>query len=344
VDEGRFGWDTPVTAVYPAFALGDPVATKRIQMQHLVCACTGLPRQDFEWLYEFNGVTASTELERLHTMKPTTDFGAVYQYSNILAAGGFIAGHAVDPHQELGAAYDDAIRSRVLGPLGMSDTTFSMDTAPALFVELRARIVADVAIIVDGRSHAEDGRCDGEPGILRELIVAEDLAELLGVTLRDLRSGRDVRRARGFARQLREDLFPRFALRRHPRGWRRQHVAVDEPAVQDRDAVADERGVAVESLDHLPARHEGVRHRGALRVHRAPPIRCCSAMFRRTVFANDATLACSRASTSIVPSSSQRTGWLKTRELWNEMGANEPSTRRTNTTSGSGTRSPFCST
>src|SRR6266568_5412253 len=53
VDEGKLTWDTPVIAVMPDFRLGDPETTKQVLIKHLVCACTGLPRQDFEWLFEF---------------------------------------------------------------------------------------------------------------------------------------------------------------------------------------------------------------------------------------------------------------------------------------------------
>ena len=31
--------------------------TRQVLVKHLVCACTGLPRQDFEWLFEFKGAT-----------------------------------------------------------------------------------------------------------------------------------------------------------------------------------------------------------------------------------------------------------------------------------------------
>ena len=56
VDEGKLTWDTPVIAVMPDFKLGDPETTKQVLIKHLVCACTGLPRQDFEWLFEFTDV------------------------------------------------------------------------------------------------------------------------------------------------------------------------------------------------------------------------------------------------------------------------------------------------
>jgi CubicO group peptidase (beta-lactamase class C family) len=130
VDEGHFGWDTPVTKIYPSFKLGDPEITKRVLLKHLVCACTGLPRQDFEWLFTFDRSSPQGQLDVLATMKPTTEFGALFQYSNPLAsAAGYIAARTMKSDGDLGQAYDDVMRDKLFRPLGMSRTTFSFDEA-----------------------------------------------------------------------------------------------------------------------------------------------------------------------------------------------------------------------
>jgi len=130
VDEGRFGWNTPVTQVYPGFRIGDDDVTRRILVKHLVCACTGLPRQDLEWLFTFKRSSPQGQLDVLATMKPTTDFGALFQYSNPLAsAAGYVGARTIKPEGEIGAAYDEVMRDKVLRPLGMSRTTFSFDEA-----------------------------------------------------------------------------------------------------------------------------------------------------------------------------------------------------------------------
>ena len=130
VDEGRFGWDTPVTQLYPRFRIGDAEVTRRIFVKHLVCACTGLPRQDFDWLFTFDRSSPQGQLDVLATMKPTTEFGALFQYSNPLAAAaGYIGARTIKPDGELGQAYDAVMRDKVFGPLGMSRTTFSFDEA-----------------------------------------------------------------------------------------------------------------------------------------------------------------------------------------------------------------------
>ena len=132
VDEGKLTWETPVTHVLPTFQVGDAETTSRVLIEHLICACTGMPRQDMEWLFEFAGVTPDGAMATLATMQPTSDFGALFQYSNMLAgAGGFVGGHLMNPTLELGAAYDKAMQQAVFDPLGMTSTTFDYSEALA---------------------------------------------------------------------------------------------------------------------------------------------------------------------------------------------------------------------
>jgi CubicO group peptidase (beta-lactamase class C family) len=131
VDEGKVTWETPVTSLLPSFKLGDADTTRRVLVEHLICACTGLPRQDMEWLFQYKGVTPQGALATLATVQPTSKFGEMFQYSNLLAgAAGFVAGHVMYPKLELGAAYDKAMQAEVFGPLRMKATTF--DTKRAL--------------------------------------------------------------------------------------------------------------------------------------------------------------------------------------------------------------------
>jgi CubicO group peptidase (beta-lactamase class C family) len=125
VDEHKLRWDQPVTQLYPSFRLGDAETTRQVLVKHLLCACTGLPRQDFEWLFNYATATPASSLRSLASMQPTSRFGEAYQYSNVMAAAaGYVAASVVNPGQELGVAYDEAMRARVFGPLGMSHTTF----------------------------------------------------------------------------------------------------------------------------------------------------------------------------------------------------------------------------
>jgi CubicO group peptidase (beta-lactamase class C family) len=133
VDEGKLDWDMPVTRVYPPFRLGSDATTKQVLVRHLVCACTGLPRKDFEWLFTTTAKTpATTTFTQLAATEPTSKFGEAFQYNNLMAsAAGFIGGHLVHPDRELGAAFDAAMQEKIFDPLGMRDTTFSMAKALA---------------------------------------------------------------------------------------------------------------------------------------------------------------------------------------------------------------------
>ena len=131
VDQGKFGWDTPVTQLLPTFKLGDADTTRQVLVKHLICACTGLPRQDMEWLFEGERFTPESAMASLATMQPTSKFGELFQYSNLMAAAaGYAGGHVMYPSMELGAGYDAAMQALVFDPLGMRSTTF--DFAKAL--------------------------------------------------------------------------------------------------------------------------------------------------------------------------------------------------------------------
>jgi CubicO group peptidase (beta-lactamase class C family) len=129
VDERKFSWETPVTAVYSGFKLGSAETTAAVQVKHLVCACTGMPRQNYEVL-EYRRETPEDKIKGLAKVEPTSKFGEMFQYSNHLAAAaGYIGGHVAYPELELGRAYDKAMQTRVFGPLGMSSSTLEFSQA-----------------------------------------------------------------------------------------------------------------------------------------------------------------------------------------------------------------------
>ena len=130
VDAQKLRWNEPAMQVYPAFKLGDASVTRQVEIRHLVCACTGLPRQDMEWLFQFKNYTPSSTFTLLSSMQPTSRFGEVFQYSNLMAsAAGYIGAHLYLPSSELGAAYDEAMQQQIFNPLGMTQTTFDMKRA-----------------------------------------------------------------------------------------------------------------------------------------------------------------------------------------------------------------------
>lgn len=132
VDSERFGWDSRVTDLLGGFRLGDPQATERMQVRHLLCACTGLPRSDMAFILDGESATPESVVTSLANQTPTSDFGALFQYSNLLAAtAGYIAGHVVFPELAYGEAYDRVMHESVLSPLAMRESTFDVVVARA---------------------------------------------------------------------------------------------------------------------------------------------------------------------------------------------------------------------
>lgn len=129
-DESKLRWDQPVTEVYPGFRLGNDATTKATLVRHLVCACTGLPRKDLEWILGDPNVPATDTFKQLAATQPTSGFGELFQYNNLMAsAAGYLGGALVYPGMEIGAAFDKAMDKRIFRPLGMRNTT--MDFAKA---------------------------------------------------------------------------------------------------------------------------------------------------------------------------------------------------------------------
>jgi CubicO group peptidase (beta-lactamase class C family) len=151
VDDKKLGWDTPVVSLMPTFKLGDEATTRSVQVKHLICACTGLPRQDLEWIFEYKDATPATVVAALGKMQPTSKFGEMFQYSNLLAAvAGYVAATVANPKLELGASYDRAMQRMVFDPIGMRATTF--DNARVL----RGNAARPHGFALDGKASALD--------------------------------------------------------------------------------------------------------------------------------------------------------------------------------------------
>jgi CubicO group peptidase (beta-lactamase class C family) len=127
VDDAKVKWDEPVVALLPTFALADADVTKKLVLWNTACACTGVPRRDYEILL---GPRPSPEalVASMKTMKQTTPLGEVFQYSNeMVALGGYAAAHAFAPKKSLGDAYESAMQTLIFTPMGMTSTTLSLD-------------------------------------------------------------------------------------------------------------------------------------------------------------------------------------------------------------------------
>lgn len=128
VEDGRLRWDQPVQTVLPQFRVSDPKLSQAITVQNLVCACSGVPRRDLEFLFNAQSLTAETVIGSLAGFSFFTGFGEAFQYSNqLVATGGWVAAAAAGARWgQLDRGFERLSRKRLFAPLGMTRTTLSM--------------------------------------------------------------------------------------------------------------------------------------------------------------------------------------------------------------------------
>jgi CubicO group peptidase (beta-lactamase class C family) len=115
VDEGRIGWDDPVSRHLPGLELNDPFITRELTVRDLLTHRAGLARSDNLWIA---APFDRAEVLRRARHLPATGFRAEYGYNNIMyiAAGELVA--AVS-----GISWDDFLEQRLFTPLRMTRST-----------------------------------------------------------------------------------------------------------------------------------------------------------------------------------------------------------------------------
>lgn len=132
VDDGLMSWDTPVTSILPSFAVADLDLTSKLEIQHLVCACSGMPGEDSA-LFLSDLDTGEDLIRSIQDIAPVSELGKKFNYSNqMIAAGGYIAALAAGGSKDnLTKGYITAMQQRIFDPVGMSDTTLSVEQVQA---------------------------------------------------------------------------------------------------------------------------------------------------------------------------------------------------------------------
>ncbi len=128
VDDGELTWETPVRDLLPDFAVADPALTQSLTIRNAFCACTGLPQRDGAFIFNSDAYTPEMLIASVADMPLTAPLGELYQYSNqMFAIGGYAATVAAGGSSaDLYAAYTDAMRQRLLAPMGMERSTFAL--------------------------------------------------------------------------------------------------------------------------------------------------------------------------------------------------------------------------
>ena len=125
VEEGLLRWEQPVQDILPQFRVSDPKLSQTITVENLVCACSGVPRRDLEFLFNADQLDAEKVIGSLADFSFFTGFGEAFQYSNqLVATGGWVAASAEGAAWgQLDEGYERLIRRRLFAPLGMDRTT-----------------------------------------------------------------------------------------------------------------------------------------------------------------------------------------------------------------------------
>lgn len=125
-DERQVDLFAPVRSVLPSFRLRDALAGERIALVDMLSHRSGLPRHDAVW-YGDSGLSRAELIGRLAALEPTARFRSKFQYSNLMFVA---AGHVAEI--ATGQTWEQLVRQRVLAPLGMARTVFSLAQSEAL--------------------------------------------------------------------------------------------------------------------------------------------------------------------------------------------------------------------
>ncbi len=123
VDEGKLDWDEPVIKYLPDFRMKNDHSTRHLTVRDLVSHKSGLPRHDLVW---YGSDASRRELyERIQHLEPFADLREKYHYQNLMF---MVAGYLAE--QIEGKSWEQLTRERILDPLGMKRTNFSVNDLP----------------------------------------------------------------------------------------------------------------------------------------------------------------------------------------------------------------------
>jgi len=120
VDEVKLKWDTPVIEYLPDFKLYDDYGTLHTTPRDLLCHRTGMA--DHQLMTYGSPFSREEVYKRLRYLEPNSGFRDKYQYNNLMY---IIAGYLVG--RISGGTWEDFVTKRILEPLEMEATNFSLE-------------------------------------------------------------------------------------------------------------------------------------------------------------------------------------------------------------------------
>lgn len=120
VDEGLLDWDDAVVEHLPGFQMHDEYVTAHLTPRDMVTHRSGLPRHDLVW-YNNSDITRAELVHRLRYLELSRELRERLQYNNLMY---LTAGYLIEQLTDL--TWEEAVRTRVLDPLGMTRSNFSV--------------------------------------------------------------------------------------------------------------------------------------------------------------------------------------------------------------------------
>src|SRR5246127_390216 len=120
VEEGKLTWDKPIRESVPAIQFYNDELNNNVTLRDMLSHRTGVTRHDLIW---FKSPFTRKELfERLKYLEPSEPLRQTFLYNNMMYAG---AGYVIELLS--GKPWEDFVRERLLSPLAMTSTVFSID-------------------------------------------------------------------------------------------------------------------------------------------------------------------------------------------------------------------------
>jgi CubicO group peptidase (beta-lactamase class C family) len=144
VDEKRLTWDDPVTKHLPWFQLSDPYVTRELTVRDLLTHRSGLGLGAGDLLWYHSDYPRDTILHRIRYARVASSFRSEFAYDNVL----YVAAGEVIP-AVTGKSWEEFVRSRIFGPLGMTEARVTARNVAAgdNFATAHAMVDGHLAIV-----------------------------------------------------------------------------------------------------------------------------------------------------------------------------------------------------
>jgi len=119
VDAGKLDWDQPIRRFVPSIQFYNDDLNRTVTIRDMLSHRTGITRHDLIWFK--SDFTQKELFERLKYLEPSENPRSVFLYNNMMYSG---SGYTIELLS--GKPWEAFVRERLLTPLGMSSTTFTI--------------------------------------------------------------------------------------------------------------------------------------------------------------------------------------------------------------------------